>query len=485
MKEAGNIYVVKNSFQVGNTPYAVGSTISASTYNSLSGSEQGNITTLKFTEEQKNKKYYYCRESYKVGENTEGVTVTNADVTGSETGTYTVSSTEKVPIGLVIDQDNYNNLPNYQTDFSIHGIAPTETSTLYVSRFSDIFDLSKEKIITVIYEYNYEESDASGTHVTPVSERHVVNIHVLFKSGIPTVEDIKAPQIVLPGTFVGVREPHVTPGAYEVTGGGWKLFEKKAEAENHTNGIEYTPTADPLYWYQDGYYLAYYAKTYLGETYSNTVQVSVANYHDLTKVMADTEHHYYVDNKNVKRDSKIYITDATDGATQLKQFFDLTVNNGSPAVLDSHVENCKNLEFFLHTNVTVPSGSLPWTPIGDADHCFRGNFHGDGYHIDGLDHSLFGKICGNVYNLGVTGSFTSAGVADTGDGYVENCWINTTGTPDGSVHAVFGTPTADGFKRVNCYYPETLNYRTSNDGHGLARKMPAAAFYNGTVAYDL
>ena len=404
VKEAGNIYVVKNSFQVGNTPYAVGSTISASTYNSLSSSEQGNITTLTFTDEQKNNKYYYCRESYKVGENTEGEIVTGVAVEGGVTGTYNNGQT--VPVGVLINESNYTSLKNYQTDFSIHGIAPTETSTLYVSRFSDIFDLSKEKIITVIYEYNYEESDASGTHVTPVSERHVVNIHVLFKSGIPTVEDIKAPQIVLPGTFVGVREPHVTPGAYEVTGGGWKLFEKKAEAENHTNGIEYTPTADPLYWYQDGYYLAYYAKTYLGETYSNTVQVSVANYHDLTKVMADTEHHYYVDNKNVKRDSKIYITDATDGATQLKQFFDLTVNNGSPAVLDSHVENCKNLEFILHTNVTVPSGSLPWTPIGDADHCFMGNFHGDGYHIDGLDHSLFGKICGNVYNLGVTGSFT-------------------------------------------------------------------------------
>ena len=475
VKEAGNIYVVKSSFQVGNTPYAVGSTISASTYNSLSGSEQGNITTLTFTEEQKNKKYYYCRESYKVGENTEGVTVTNADVTGSETGTYNIN--DDVPVGLVITEGNYNELHNYQTDFTIHGIAPTETSTLYVSRFSDIFDLSKEKIITVIYEYNYEESDASGTHVTPVSERHVVNIHVLFKSGIPTVEDIKAPQIVLPGTFVGVREPHVTPGAYEVTGGGWKLFEKKAEAENHTNGIEYTPTADPLYWYQDGYYLAYYAKTYLGETYSNTVQVSVANYHDLTKVMADTEHHYYVDNKNVKRNSKIYITDATNGATQLKQFYDL-----SKSALDAHVQDCQNLEFFLHTNVNHTG---TWTPIGDENHCFAGNFHGDGYHIDGLDHSLFGHLCGNVYNLGVTGSFTSAGVADTGGGFVENCWINTTGTPANGVKAVFGTPTAEGFKRVNCYYPNTLAYNAESDGHGMARPMPAAAFYNGTVAYDL
>ena len=480
VKDAGNVYVVKAPFQVGNTPYAVGTVISANTYSSLGQSDQANVTTLTFTEAQKNKTYYYCREQYTVGENTDGVEVAGVEVTGGVTGTYSTGQT--VPVGLVITEGNFNSLHNYQTDFSIHGIAPTETSTLYVSRFSDIFDLSKEKIITVIYEYNYEESDASGTHVTPVSERHVVNIHVMFKSGIPFVEDIKAPQIVLPGTYVGVREPHVTPGAYEVTGGGWKLFEKKSDAESHINGIEYTPTADPLYWYQHGYYLAYYAKTYLGETYSNTVQVSVANYHDLKKVLDDTSHHYYVDNPTVQRNSKIYINDATNGATQLKQFFDL-----SKSTLDEHVRDCQNLEFILHTNVTVPSGSPAWTPIGTAEHCFAGNFHGDGYHIDGLDHSLFGSLCGNVYNLGVTGSFTSAGVADTGSGYVENCWINTTvpsGSPAG-VKAVFGNPTGSGYKRVNCYYPNTLPYDTTSDGHGLARPMPANAFYNGTVAYDL
>ena len=483
VKAAGDVYVVKASFQVGNTPYAVGTVISSSTYNSLGDSDkQNNITKLTFTEQQKNLTFYYCRESYKVGENTEGVEVTNASVTGSATGTYN-TNTDNVPVGLVITKDKYDALANRQTDFTIHGIAPTETSTLYVSRSSDIFDLSKEKIITVIYEYNYEEANTSGTNITPVSERHVVNIHVLFKSGIPFVEDIKAPQIVLPGTFVGVREPHVTPGAYEVTGGGWKLFEKPSDAESHINGIEYTPTADPLYWYQDGYYLAYYAKTYLGETYSNTVQVSVANYHDLKKVLEDTEHHYYVDNPGVKRNTKIYITDATNGATQLKQFFDL-----SKSTLDENVRDCQNLEFFLHTNVTLPSGST-WTSIGEEGHCFSGNFHGDGYHIDGLDHSLFGHLCGNVYNLGVTGSFTSAGIADTGSGYVENCWIGITLDPDktldSSVHAIFGNPTASGYKRVNCYYPDTLRYNMTDDNHGLARPMPETAFYNGTVGYNL
>jgi len=475
VKAAGSVYVVNTAFQVGNTPYAVGTVITASTFNSLGQSDKDNVTTLTFNSSQTGK-YYYCRESYKVGENEEGVAVTGVtDIYAAKTGTY--SNNSEVPVGLVITEGNYNDLKNYQTDFTIHGIAPTETSTLYVSRFSDIFDLSKEKIITVIYEYNYEESNSSGTNVTPVTERHVVNIHVLFKSGIPTVEDIKAPQVVLPGTFVGVREPHVTPGAYEVTGGGWKLFEKKSDAESHINGIEYTPTADPLYWYQDGYFLAYYAKTYLGETYSNTVPVSVANYHDLTKVLGDTEHYYYVDNPNVKRNSKIYITDATNGATQLNNFFTL-----SKTTLDEHVRDCQNLEFFLHTNVNH-EGS--WTPIGEEGHCFSGNFHGDGYHIDGLDNSLFGHLCGKVYNLGVTGSFTSAGVADTGAGKVENCWINTTGTPASGVRAVFGNPTADGYKRVNCYYPNTLTYNTASDGHGMARPMPAAAFNNGTVAYDL
>ena len=220
-----------------------------------------------------------------------GVTVVDGE---QQSGSYTDGQT--VPLGVVINDANYGSLVNKQVNFTIHGIAPTEVSTLYVSRNSDIFDLSKEKIITVIYQYDYEEADAFG-NITPQSERHVVNIHLTFKSGIPLVENIKVPQLILPGDNVALREPVVTPGAYEITGGGWEIFQDEKDAESHINGIEYSPNFDPLYWYQNGYFVAYYAKTYLGKTYSNHVPLSVANYHDLTKVLADTEHHYYVDNK--------------------------------------------------------------------------------------------------------------------------------------------------------------------------------------------
>ena len=88
VKEAGNVYVVNTAFQVGSTLYAVGTVISANTFSSLGDSDKAFVTTLTFTDAQKYKTYYYCRESYKVGENTEGVAVASAGITGGESGSY-------------------------------------------------------------------------------------------------------------------------------------------------------------------------------------------------------------------------------------------------------------------------------------------------------------------------------------------------------------------------------------------------------------
>ena len=504
VKEAGNnvpYYVVKTAFQLGNTPYAVGETISAETYRGMGDTDKANIAILYFPEG--NKKYYYCRESYMVTDNGGTTTVTGlTDVTGGEKGTYSTTSTKAVPVGLVISEANYTQLQNNQLYFTIHGIAPTETSTLFVSRNSDIFDLSRGKIITVIYQYDYDETDSKG-NVTPVSERHVVNIHIMFKSGIPSVEDIRAPQIILPGSKIGLREPHVTPGAYEVTGGGWELFQNKTDAESHTNGVDFAPVADPLYYYQNGYYAAYYALTYLGRTYSNHVPVTVANYHDLARVMGDKQHHYYIDHQDVDRQPKIYINDYSRLDTPqngLDLFSDLvkltngeTVEGHSPLDLthtSKPMRGGQYLEFILRSNQDH-SGS-DWTSIAPTDGtaCFGGKLHGEGYTISGLTSSLFGRLCGQVYNLGVTGSFTGAGIAETGEGYVENCWINTTGTAAANTRAVFNTPSRTGdndlVQVVNCYYPAGKGYTGwTDDSHGKATPKSADAFYNGEVAYNL
>ena len=512
------VYVVNSPFIHGETPYAVGQTIGKEDYSSLTSEDLLHVSTLEFDPTDAGETFFYCRESYIVNHNGEGQPVRAIMDSPGVIGGTIKSSGDTVSVGFVISEEGmgdlshtygYKSLTNKQQDFTIHGVAPVETSTLYVNRESDIYNLSAEKIITVIYRYEYEELDEQG-NIAPVSERHILNIHIKFESGIPTIEDINPPQIVLPGTLVQMRTPNVTPGAYEVTGGGWTLFEREEDSESHTNGIPYSPGSDPLYWYQNNFWVAYYAQTYLGKTYSNAVQVSVANYHDLAEVMSEQNktHHMYIDYPYVDRDPKIYINN-TDGLTQFKDLFDLSLLDGtkvnldpitglittdkdtgddSPfkghALLNTQVKADQNLEFFLHTDLTHED---PWTPIGEST-CFEGILHGDGHSINGLDHSLFDKLCGDVYNLGVTGSFTGAGIAETGKGYIENCWINTTGTPDGTVYAIFGNPTASESTTkqiVNSYYQDTKNYKTTGGSHGLAIPKPDRAFYNGEVAYNL
>ena len=539
-------YVVRETMMLGDTPYAAGQVIDKETYDNLSSSAKQNITTLTFTTAGT---YYYCREGYTIAAEPAEGEKGGCEVTDIVTNTpYTYG--ENVPVGTIISLGNFTNLTNNQANFVIHGTAPTETSTLFVTRNSDIKDLSQEKIITVVYEYNYVESDMSGMNIVPVSERHVLNIHINFKSGIPTIEDIKAPDIVLPGTSVSLQEPFVQPGAYEVTGGGWELFDDPANAVSHINGIEYTPNVDPLYLYQNNYWVSYYAKTYLGKTYSNAVQVSVANYHDLKKVMSALTNHYYIDHPDLYKDNnniikpKIYINDYSkdetgkkDGLDLFKDLYDLSVLNNPTTSnttglittgdfeghkpLNSNVSGGNHLEFILRTDIergteTVANTDqtpgapetitriIPWTPIGTGSGtCFSGTLHGDGHTLSGLDNSLFDELCGDVYNLGVTGTFTGAGIAESGGGYIENSWISSTSTEDKTTQPVFGNPNRDAndargpIQVVNSYYMEE-DAVAGTDGsyakqitdhnvsaHGTPIRKPAKAFYNGEVTYDL
>lgn len=464
------VYIANCNFDDGGIPYGKGQVVDIDVYNKNSGK----VDKVEFASMGEQ---YYCYEDYV---NASGTTVHKGNLIRPTTLTKAA----------------YDLLTNDQKYFIIQGKEPIGVTTLYVSSESDVKDLTKERIISAIYQYTYYEA-ADGGGIKLTNELHVVNIHLELESGAPRIGVLSEPPTVLPGYTVGLTAPKVDPGLYEPLGNGWEIFTSSDDAENHRNGLPFDNGNTPVYWYQnEKVWVAFYSKNYLGKTYSNPVPIKVANYHDLDAVMKDKEHHMYVDHPGAIRDPKIYIDNRTcesDASKNeldlLKDFFDLSLSaSGGHAPLDSHVSGCDNLEFILKSNMS-PKAYTNWTPIGNETKCFSGNFHGDGHYISGLNNSLFGSLCGNVYNLGVMGSFTSAGVADIGDGYVENCWVKseqTTGFPDG-VRAVFGNPsTASNKQIVNCYYFDKNAYQvTSDETHGIARPMSEKDFYNGTVAYNL
>ncbi len=515
------LYFATSNFTYKGVPYGKGQEIDKDIYLANTDATDSKVEEVKFNNVTSGNPYYYCYEDYP----TDNPTV------------------EK---GAVIVKAQFDDLTNYQKYFTIQGQEPTERTTLYVSRESDFHDLMKDKVVTVVYQYTYYEEDDNGS-IKQTNELHVINVHLELESGTPSVGLVNPPSTVLPGWTVGLRAPDVSPGLYEVLENGWELFTSTDDADNHRNGIAFD-SKTPVYWYQNGdHYIAFYSKTYLGKTYSpNYVPLSVANYHDLDEVMNDKEHHMYIDRTDVERASKIYINNITCKSDPdkseldlFKDFFDLSLLNSTSnevtnkvvtaegeltghALLSDYVKGGNHLVFILNSDISPRKYSstkytttnsetgevteldgLGWTSIGNESQCFMGNFHGDGYTISGLTNSLFGKLCMNVYNLGVTGSFTGAGIAETGGGYVENCWVKTSATTppddDKKVKAVYGNPeriegdnSYDGpVQVVNCYYSADNEniFKSGTDAtdgtHGNAKMMPEKAFYDGTVAYNL
>lgn len=481
-------YIVNNTFEKANIYYPVGKVITEDDYTMLSATLKDCITAVAGSSFVQTGTYYYCVEDYKMS--SESAAFSNyIDNSKQYSGKGTV-----VPLGTIIHKNNYNALPNYQTGFTIQGHAPIQTTTIYVPRESDILNLSKDRVITVVYRYDYKEGD--GADITNFSEKHIINIHLEFRSGQPTIGDVTAPATVLPNSTVGLSVPSVTKGAYEILGGGWEIFETELDAREHKNGVAYKNNATPMYWYQNNYYVAYYAKTYLGKTYSNPVPFSVANYHRIGEVM-NHEQRMFIDHKDVDRASKIYLDAAaypnssiaadydallspngkTDNKNDLDYLYDLyqetkSLQATSGYIFNNRIENAANLEFFLRSDIE-PKEYTSWTPVGDEGDCFSGDFHGNGYTIKNMTNSVFGYLCGKVYNLGVMGSFTGGGVADNG-GYAENTWVYTTGAPSGK--AII----ADGGSIINSYYHENNAF-----AEGDAIKKSKSAFVDGEVAYQL
>ena len=472
-------YIVFDPFVHNNQNFDYGQHVPEDVYETLA--EETKKHVVRYYNENGLHSVYLCVEQYR-----------SANIGGAQE-----SSSKIIPAGTIIEAEEYYNLPNSRKNFNVEGIATIETSTLYVPRESDIFNLSSDRIITVVLDYTYNES-----RISEKTERHVVNIKVEFKSGLPTVGDVTPPATVLPSTTVGLSVPVITPGAYEVIGGGWELYKNEADARAHKNGVPYFNNATPMYWYQNGYYVSYYAKTYLGKAYSNYVPFSVANYHRLGEVMnhvVDGKNEYmYIDHEELSksRPAKIYIdaeeydsesTAAGKGKNDLDYLYELYEKTYDENELDARVKGGANLVFILNSDIAPTTNS--WISIGTgSERCFAGTLHGNGYTISGLSNSLFGNLCGKVYNLGVTGSFTGGGIADNGTcplnqhtsttGYAENCWVYTTGTPTpaAGMKAIIG----NNGQVVNSYYHTDNSY-----AEGDAIKMDDTAFKKGEVTYLL
>lgn len=490
--DANTAYIVVDNFTLHGVPYSKGQIVDKDTYDAIND----NSRIVSKTFDVAGSIYYYCYEDY--------------------------SSVTK---GTVITETEYNMLPNEQKNFIIQGQEPVETSTLYVSNESEILDVSKERIYTIVYQYTYYENE-DRNNVKFNNELHVINVHVQMVSGVPVIGPITPPDVIMPGTAISMNAPDVTVGSYLPLDNGWEIYSNEQDAKLHRNGVPYENGVDPLYWYQNGnYYINYYSRNYLGKMYSpNPVPLKVANYHDLDAVMKDKEHHMYVDQPDVERPSKIYIdnrscqSDNTKSELDLlKDFFDLslqttTASTGETAghnLLNSHVHGARNLDFILQSDVS-PKKYTTWTSIGgnnnvdnpntdDADEalpngqCFEGNLHGDGHTISGLTSSLFAHFCGEAYNLGVTGSFATSGIADEGSGYLENCWVKSSNTTDAKTSKpIFGNPITDSWSgartihMVNCYYPSENKFTSHGSAsYGLPIEKPLKAFYDGEVTYNL
>ena len=495
-------FIVKNTFDVAGTMYNAGKSITHAVFSSLGTQQQANVQEVIIPYAKGSGTYYFCTETYTVGVNDGNVSMgtdeTSAvsDISGN---TYSVGA--DVPLGTIIDYAAMTGIPNYQLNFDITGEIPVEETTLYVPVSADINALQRDRYVTAIYEYTYTESNAAGTEFETRIEKHIVNIRIKFLSGTPVIGKLKEPELVLPLETVGLDIPTIQEGAFPILGGGWEIYPTEEYAKRHRNGREYVNGGEPLYFYQNDHYVAYYALTRMGKSFSDPVPVHVANYQRMADVITDPNH-MYINHRDNDRDPKIYIDsrssdtngnsitlNSTTYANELDALQGVwsLVNGDFGTEYSTEVDGqsrtitgAENLEFFLQSEVAT---ALPtWTPLGDDTHCFEGIFHGNGNTITGLSNSLFGKLCGRVYNLGVMGSFTAGGIANTGEGRIENAWVWSAGTPSGQ--AVYANPAADA-RVINAYYPDVNTGFTGSTGNIEVTERTVEEFVNGAVTYDL
>lgn len=351
----------------------------------------------------------------------------------------------------------------------------------------DIEMLKEGDTLTLVVRNTNSAFTMGGHNIT-----YTIKLALVYLKGPQwTGQFIPSETDILPGARVLFTE---LPHAYNsddlpILGFGWDLVPLNTLGElDELHSIPITESTHELpgdftcYYYENRYYLRYYAKTSAGK-FGQLVSITVHDYHRMKDVMKNP----YVKNyMYLYQGCRAYIEDAED----LAAFYDYCNNY---AVIDTvdvktgrrfNPRGAEGIDFYIMNDITLPD-SLKDRSVGTVTNPFLGTLHGMGSTIKGLHQSLFGYagksgVTNGIYNLGVAGDFTAnplIGTVTSGSTLqVENCFTYTTASTV-SGHAFVGSGSAT---LKNCFYQAEKSYTGSQ---GTAK---GAKYYNdGRLTYDL
>ena len=207
VKEAGTYYVVKTGFIRGDSPYAVGQTISGDEYENLSSEEQNYIETLTFTEAQKDNTYYYCREGYTIAATTAG----GKSVTDINNSTNPYSAGAAVPKGIVITKDNYIvtvslNNPTILQDFANNRVRDFRTAkkTRFLIQIINAAAAQYIKVLDNIYRQMQLAEDSLKKHT---KNENLIEMLSIEKTLVYFIASLKENDVVLERLSKGIVLP--------------------------------------------------------------------------------------------------------------------------------------------------------------------------------------------------------------------------------------------------------------------------------------
>ena len=332
-----------------------------------------------------------------------------------------------------LDADNTYYQPQTEEFVKVDSLFMYDTNSKKYEKISNIADITIDENNPVVY-------------YVPREYTYTIYLTIEYVQG-PTVSGhINVGNCVLPGEMIRVTKDDLVVNAdqsFAVSGYYWRIGKREKAADGTWSftdttpwtkenikdaaakgydtfnqadekgsglftGCHYDKTDDyldiPAYYYMNGYGIQLgVAITGVNDIMQIDMQegdrLTVHNYHRMDPHKTGINLHLAEAIKRAKEEGKafaeprIYIADQSD----LKAFaaFVDSIGNGSPAPRYG-----ANAQFVLQDNLDLTATPKNGAYISE----FAGILHGNGHIINGVgsDNALFGKVTGNIYNLGLS-----------------------------------------------------------------------------------